>query len=281
MRRFKFGLAVAAAVFIALAWIWPDGPDDAGEQAAAQPGAPASPTPTASPETSGPPPAEETAAAPGDGTEPAESEPADTADDTFDGPLGTRNHTGDDTVALTFDDGPDPDWTPQVLAELRDRGVKATFCIIGAYAEDYPDLVAEIVAEGHTLCNHAWFHEMDLGTWDEDDIRANLQRTNDAIQQASPGAEVEYFRQPGGRWTDRVISVAADLGMESLHWAVDPGDWDKESTSGDIRGRVLDRCGPGSVILLHDGGANQEDMLSALVDVLDEFEERGYTLVAL
>ena len=272
MRRFKAGLAVAAAVYIALAWIWPDGPEDAaGERAAVGPGAPAEPVAPIEPsETPSDPPSET-----------PKEEPADLPEEAFTGPLGTRDHTGGSALALTFDDGPDPDWTPQVLAMLRERGVKATFCMIGAYAEDHPDLVAEIAAEGHTLCNHAWYHEMDLGDWDESEIRANLQRTNDAIQEAAPGAEVEYFRQPGGRWTDRVVSVAEDLGMESLHWAVDPRDWDADSESEDISDRVLDRCGPGSVILLHDGGANQEQMLSALEEVLDEFERLGWELVAL
>jgi peptidoglycan/xylan/chitin deacetylase (PgdA/CDA1 family) len=160
---------------------------------------------------------------------------------------------------------------------LREHGVKAMFCMIGAYAEAYPELVADIVREGHTLCNHSWFHEFDLGTWSEDELRANLQRTNDAIVRAAPGAEVRYFRQPGGQWTDRAIAVAADLGMESLHWAVDPSDWDNATTEAQIRDRVLDRTSTGAVVLLHDGASNQRDMYGALRTILAEFERRAYT----
>ena len=184
-------------------------------------------------------------------------------------------------MALTLDDGPSPEWTPKVLDMLREQGIKATFCLIGAYAEAYPELVADIHREGHTLCNHSWFHEFDLGKRSEDEIRANLQRTNDAIVKAAPGAEVKYFRHAGGQWTDRAIAVAADLGMESLHWTVDPSDWDNRTTEGQIRDHVLERSGPGAIVLLHDGASNQKDMCGALASIFTEFSRRGYTYTAL
>ncbi|WP_240193149.1 polysaccharide deacetylase family protein [Glycomyces sp. YM15] len=199
----------------------------------------------------------------------------------YEGPLGTRNRTGDDRVALTFDDGPSPKWTPKVLDMLRAQGVKATFCVIGAYAEAYPELVADIAREGHTLCNHSWFHEFDLGKWSSEEIRANLQRTNDAIVKAAPGAAVAYFRHPGGQWTDRAIAVAADLGMESLHWTVDPSDWNSKKTQKQIREHVLGRSGPGAIVLLHDGASNQAEMYGALASIFAEFSRRGYVYSAL
>ncbi|WP_051393334.1 polysaccharide deacetylase family protein [Glycomyces arizonensis] len=296
MRRFKvrigIGIGVAAVTLVLLAWAWPDGTDPGGHS-------PGDPAASVSPSIAGAPAAEPShdedtespSPSPSPSPEPSltersaepeiTAEPDDPARDVYGGPMGTRNHTGSDAVALTFDDGPNPDWTPKVLGELRERGVKATFCVIGAYAEAYPDLIADIVHDGHTLCSHSWYHEMDLGQRSEEEIRANLQRTNDAIEKAAPGAEVEYFRQPGGKWTDRVIRVAADMGMESLHWAVDPSDWDHDTTEAQIRDRVLDHAEPGSVVLLHDGASNQRRMLGALRSILDEFEDRGYTLTAL
>lgn len=289
MRRYRLGIGVAAATaFLLLAATWPDGeePDDSASIAAdagvaesttgeADPSPTGEPTPTAE-ESDAPghePPSERTTGSP--------TVEADTpVRDAHGGPMGTRDHTGSNGVALTFDDGPDPNWTPRVLTELRERGVKATFCVIGAYAEAYPDLIADIVHDGHTLCSHTWFHEMDLGQWSEEEIRANLQRTNDAIEKAAPGAEVEYFRHPGGQWTDRAVRVAADMGMESLHWDIDPSDWDRRTTEGQIRDRVL-AAEPGSIILLHDGASNQEAMVGALSSILDEFEHRRYAMTAL
>jgi peptidoglycan/xylan/chitin deacetylase (PgdA/CDA1 family) len=291
MGRHELGIAAAVAALLALAWMWPAGgePPD-GAPTATEPTASASPSPPGADEDevsgTGAPEAPVSSAEPSVSASVASpSEAPHTrggpAPNTYDGPLGTRNHTGDDTVALTFDDGPSPKWTPRVLGMLREQGVKATFCLIGAYAEAYPELVADIAREGHTLCNHSWFHEFDLGKRGNEEIRANLRRTNDAIVKAAPGAEVRYFRHPGGQWTDRAIAVAADLGMESLHWAVDPSDWDKSRSEAEIRDNVLDQSEPGAIVLLHDGGANQRDMYGALRSILAEFTRRGYTYTGL
>ncbi|MCH7232135.1 polysaccharide deacetylase family protein [Glycomyces sp. L485] len=283
MRRFKIGIGVAATLFILLAWAWPNGPDAEQDRSGAETSATESPSPdrraAAEPEPEQTSPSEEEPS-------PTEAEPSGEPEtgpvgERHRGPLGTRDRTGADTIALTFDDGPDPKWTPRVLDRLREDGVKATFCVIGAYAEANPDLIADIVHDGHTLCSHTWFHEFDLGRWSDREIRANLQRTNDAIQKAAPGTEVRYFRHPGGRWTQRAIAVAADMGMESLHWAVDPSDWDAGKTEAQIRNHVLNRTKPGSIVLLHDGASNQRHMYGALGSILDEFGRRGYAMVAL
>jgi peptidoglycan/xylan/chitin deacetylase (PgdA/CDA1 family) len=297
MRRHKLGIAVAVAALLALAWFWPEGRESpAGTLTGNEPTASADPAPTSEdadeaedtgspgapgssedrPATTKPP---ETSA-PAASAEPTEAVAAPVID-VYGGPLGTRNLTGSDAVALTFDDGPSPEWTPKVLDMLRERGIKAMFCMIGTYAEAYPELVADIVHEGHTVCNHSWFHEFDLGTWNESELRANLQRTNDAIVKAAPGAEVRYFRHPGGRWTDRAIGVAADMGMESLHWAVDPSDWDSATTAAQIRDRVIDATSSGAVVLLHDGASNQKNMCGALAAILSEFERREYSFTPM
>jgi peptidoglycan/xylan/chitin deacetylase (PgdA/CDA1 family) len=294
IRRHILGIAAVVAVLLVLAWFWPVGEPPArsliateptasvGDPSASEDGDGAATTaPAAAPETSEPEPSTvppETAGPPSAKPTPAAAGPAAEA---YGGPLGTRDRTGSDAIGLTFDDGPSPEWTPKVLDLLRERGVKAVFCVIGAYAEAYPELIADIAREGHTLCSHTWFHEYDLGRWSEEEIRANLRRTNDAIVKAAPGAQVAYFRHPGGQWTDRAVAVAADLGMESLHWAVDPSDWDEAATETEIRDHVLDRTGPGAIVLLHDGGANQRDMYGALRSVLAEFERRGYAYTAL
>jgi peptidoglycan/xylan/chitin deacetylase (PgdA/CDA1 family) len=186
------------------------------------------------------------------------------------GPFGTRRMTGSRGVALTFDDGPNPAWTPKVLDLLRANKVKATFCVVGTEVRQHPALVKRIVREGHTLCNHSWHHEFDLGTKTEQEIRANMISTNREIHRAVPGARVKYFRHPGGMWTAAAVKVARELGMTSLDWDVDPADWAKPG-AGAIKQRVMATARSGSIILLHDGGGDRDgtvDACKALIPAL-------------
>ncbi len=183
------------------------------------------------------------------------------------GPLGTVSATTTRTVALTFDDGPSPQWTPQILAVLRKARVTATFCVVGAMASAYPELVRAIVAGGHTLCNHSWNHDVRLGRRGWNVIRADLARTNAAIHAAAPKARVRYFRQPGGSWTVPVVGVARSLGMAPLHWSADPRDWARPS-AGRLATFLTRYCRPGAIVLLHDGGGDRRSTRAALGRVL-------------
>lgn len=189
------------------------------------------------------------------------------------GPYGSMMSTGSSRVALTFDDGPDPQYTPQVLALLRQYRVKATFCVVGENAESYPDLVQAIVAEGHTLCNHSWNHDVTLGDQSPDAIRDDLLRTDEAVRAAVPNARIAYYRQPGGAWTTAVVSVAEELGMTPLHWAVDPVDWQLPGAA-QITDTVLTQTGPGSIVLMHDAGGDRSGTVEALHHLLPELLSR-------
>jgi peptidoglycan/xylan/chitin deacetylase (PgdA/CDA1 family) len=196
-----------------------------------------------------------------------------------DGPFGSWRTTGGDHVALTFDDGPDPHHTPQVLALLREHGVKATFCLVGVNVRAYPELVRAIAADGHTLCNHSWKHDFGLGSRSRTAIRADLTRTNEAIRDAVPGARIAYFRQPGGNWTKAVVTVARDLGMTSLHWAVDPQDWRRPGAESITR-QVTSETAAGAIVLLHDGGGDRRGTVNALRTILPNLTRR-FELAAL
>lgn len=195
------------------------------------------------------------------------------------GPYGSRSTTGSLEVALTFDDGPDPSYTPQTLALLRQYQVRATFCLVGTNIERYPELVRAIAADGHTLCNHSWSHDLSLGRLSRAQIAADLLRTNEAIRQAVPDARIAYFRQPGGNWTPRVVSVAHELGMTSLHWAVDPQDW-RRPGAGSISATVTSGTFGGAIVLLHDAGGNRQQTVSALRSILPNLTRR-FALAAL
>ncbi|MEV5820610.1 polysaccharide deacetylase family protein [Micromonospora harpali] len=188
-------------------------------------------------------------------------------------PAGLRRTTGGKAVALTFDDGPDPAWTPKILDQLKAAGAKATFCVVGTQVRKHPQLVARIAREGHQLCNHSWRHDIDLGRRPVAEIRADLTRTNRAIRAAAPDAKVTLYRQPGGRWTPEVVTVAKQLGMRSLHWAVDPQDWAKP-TAPTIRKRVMGATKPGSIVLMHDGGGNRAATVAACAHLIGDLKRR-------
>jgi peptidoglycan/xylan/chitin deacetylase (PgdA/CDA1 family) len=171
-------------------------------------------------------------------------------------------------VALTFDDGPDAA-TPRMLELLKQHGVKATFCVIGTSVQAHPEMVRQIVADGHSLCNHTFRHDLHLGTRGAAAIRADLQQTSDAIHAAAPGAPIRYFRHPGGNFTPASASVAKDLGMISLGWDVDPNDWNlskfpqSAARAEHVVSLVSDRARPGSIVLSHDGGGDRSATIAA------------------
>jgi peptidoglycan/xylan/chitin deacetylase (PgdA/CDA1 family) len=195
------------------------------------------------------------------------------------GPQGSLKTTGTYEVALTFDDGPDPRWTPEVLSLLRQYRIKATFCVIGVNVVEFPELVREIDAEGHTLCNHSWGHDLGLGNRSYSTILSDMQRTNDAIRAAAPRARISYFRHPGGAWTQAAVTAARSLGMNSLHWDVDPKDWLKPGARS-ISTTVVGSTVPGSIVLMHDGGGDRRGTADALRSILPNLVTR-FPLVAL
>ncbi|WP_422772677.1 polysaccharide deacetylase family protein [Plantactinospora sp. WMMC1484] len=189
------------------------------------------------------------------------------------GPLNTQRMTGVRAVALTFDDGPHPQWTPRLLDQLRQAKVKATFCVLGVKVKSYPALVRRMVREGHTLCNHSWQHDLELGSRSTAQIRADLRRTSQEIQRAVPGVRIPYYRQPGGKWTPAIVQVSRELGMKPLHWDVDPADWDDTSTP-EISKRVAQQARPGSIVLLHDGGGDRSRTLGACRTVISSLKRK-------
>jgi peptidoglycan/xylan/chitin deacetylase (PgdA/CDA1 family) len=185
----------------------------------------------------------------------------------FSGPADSQIRTRGNAVALTFDDGPDPVQTPKLLDLLARYHVTATFCLIGVNVQAHPGLVRRIVAEGHTVCNHTWRHSLTLGRQSSAAIRADLQRTNEAIRRAAPDATIDYTRAPGGAFTPGYVTVAADLGMTSLYWQVDPRDWEHPAgeSAAAHRARVIaavrKQVRTGSIVLSHDAG--QPDTIAA------------------
>ena len=179
-------------------------------------------------------------------------------------------------MALTFDDGPDPRWTPAVLDLLHRYRVRATFCLVGEHVTEHPELVRRIAAQGHALCDHTWSHDEHLPDRPQATIRAEIDRTYSAIVTASGGVRPRYFRAPGGRWSPAVVAEARRLGLRPLGWSVDPADW-RRPPAALITRRVLDQVAPGAVVLLHDGYGNRAATLAALRDILPALAARHLT----
>ena len=179
-------------------------------------------------------------------------------------------------IALTFDDGPNPDWTPQVLDILRTFAVKATFCTVGYNQRRYPDLVRRELAEGNTICNHTSHHAM-LDRVPPDQVTAEI-TDNAADLRAITGQDAQFFRAPGGRLTPQVIEVAHRIGERVLGWNIDPKDYLRPPPEV-LRDRILAAAKPGAVVILHDGGGVRASTVAMLPELLLRLIAAGYAIV--
>ena len=199
-------------------------------------------------------------------------------------------HAGPMTMALTFDDGPSPRYTAQVLAILRRYGVTATFFMIGENVEKYPDVLRQVLAEGHQVGNHTWSHP-DLGKRSDEQVRAEIERTSDIIASAGRTQPPRLFRAPYGYFTPATFAVCARLGLQPVSWSVDPEDWSNPGTDA-IVDTVLCRARTGSIVLEHDGclidgpivpggPADRSQTVAALAAYLPRLIHNGYRFTAV
>jgi peptidoglycan-N-acetylglucosamine deacetylase len=193
------------------------------------------------------------------------------------GVIRTTGRSGQ-TVALTFSSGPDPLYTPDILAILDAHGVKATFCILGTQAEEHPQLVEQIAAEGHVLCDHTMTYDYALAARDDATIRAEIEGGLSAIRAAVPDASVPFFRAPGGNFSAKLVDIAASFDQASLGWNVDPRDWETPGAAA-IRASVVDAVQPGSIVVLHDEGPNRGGTVEALPGIIEDLTAEGYQFV--
>jgi peptidoglycan/xylan/chitin deacetylase (PgdA/CDA1 family) len=183
-------------------------------------------------------------------------------------------------VALTFDDGPHPEWTPRLLDVLARHDASATFCVVGEQIAASSDVLRRIHSEGHALCNHTAGHDYGLPARSPETIRDEIATVSDQIAQLVPDAEVTAFRAPGGRFTPEVVDAAAGLGLMPWAWSVDPMDWRTTETDA-IVSSVLDAVAPDAVILLHDGGGDRSATVAAVAEIVPVLQSVGYEFVTL
>ncbi len=181
-------------------------------------------------------------------------------------------------VALTFDDGPNPPYTNQVLALLKHYRIPATFFCVGKQVAAYPDLVKQEAAAGYTVANHSWSHPM-LTSLSASEIKAELAMTSDIIQKTT-GVRPIYFRPPYGAYNAQLFTQVNQLGLTTFLWSDGSLDWTALGPAA-ISWQVLSHVANGAIILMHDGGGDRSRTIAALPSVIEGLQARHFRFVTL
>lgn len=175
-------------------------------------------------------------------------------------------------IALTFDDGPHPIYTPELLDGLRERGVVVTFFVTGENASLYPELIEQMQKDGHVVGNHT-YHHVQLSAVGEDIFIQELRETNRVLEGILE-EEVVYVRPPFGDWEK---SIEQEIDMLPVLWDIDPLDW-CTGNAGQIVKKVVDNAEEDSIILMHDEYATS---VEAAFEIIDKLKAHGYEFVTV
>jgi peptidoglycan-N-acetylglucosamine deacetylase len=181
-------------------------------------------------------------------------------------------------IALTIDDGPQPEWTPKMLDLLAEHDVKATFSLIGIQVKEFPRLAQRIVAAGHELCNHTMHHPIPFNELSAKRVTNEIAEAHARIADVT-GITPKFFRSPGGAWSKRILHTAAEGGMQPIDWDVDPRDWSRPGTAHITRSML--GCRAGAILLCHDGGGDRSETIKALHTVIPKLKARGLSFIPL
>ncbi|MBW4604922.1 MAG: polysaccharide deacetylase family protein [Calothrix sp. FI2-JRJ7] len=179
-------------------------------------------------------------------------------------------------VALTFDDGPWPNTTDQILKILRQNQIKATFFMIGQNVKIYPQQAKNVLTDGHVLGNHTWHH------WymhmNPQLAASEIESTVDIIYKTT-GAKTTLFRPPGGILNNGLVDYAKNQNHSVILWSADSEDYRIPSVATLIQ-RVM-KVAPGGIVLMHDGGGNRSHTVTALPQIISKLKQQGYKFVTV
>lgn len=186
---------------------------------------------------------------------------------------------GEKVVALTFDDGPAPNITPQVLEILKQNNIKATFFLIGRNLKRFPKIAQQIVADGHTLGNHTWHHWRKLMM--PFTASHELEDTAQLMYEVT-GVQTSLFRPPNGFLHNGLVDYALQQKDTVVLWSLDSEDWRGSRTSVErLVKRVVEGVKPGGIILMHDGGGDRTRTVKALPQIIEQLTKDGYKFVSV
>jgi peptidoglycan-N-acetylglucosamine deacetylase len=194
--------------------------------------------------------------------------------------------TTEPLIALTFDDGPNPAYTPQILDILAAHGVKATFFMVGRAIEAHPEVAAQVMQQGHEIGNHTW-HHYSLNYLGPRAIHWELESTDDLIRQLGYQAPIP-FRSPYGHSLLFLPWVLNQMHRANVLWSIDPKDWDAKSAD-EVITRLDGNLHCGGILLLHDGDATPDGLVygtraptvEAVEQILTTYSAQGYRFVTL
>jgi peptidoglycan-N-acetylglucosamine deacetylase len=178
-------------------------------------------------------------------------------------------------IALTFDDGPHPVKTEQLLAMLKEQGVPATFFVVGKMAVRYPEIVREIARQGHEVANHTYSHP-NLSRVDDKTLLTELAQTRSVIQKLT-GKDTLLYRPPGGDFTRRSLRIASRAGYHMILWTVLTKDVNGASIPV-MQRHILNSASDGAIVLMHSGIPNTVEMLPR---VIEQLRQEGYHFVTV
>ena len=178
----------------------------------------------------------------------------------------------ENVVALTFDDGPHGTYTSELLDGLKQRGVVASFFVLGEHVEGNEELILRMKEEGHLIGNHTFSH-VKLDTLSDSAACDEVRRTCEAIE-AVTGEKVEYIRPPYGAYSEELECM---INLNKVLWTVDPQDWNTTDTNAIVR-HVVNNVKDGDIILLHD---IYPSSVAAALRIVDELKARGYIFVTV
>lgn len=192
----------------------------------------------------------------------------------------TEVATDQKILALTFDDGPDPINTPLLLDFLKKHQVKATFFVLGKYAEKYPSIIKRMAEEGHEIGNHSFSHP-DFNRENRQAIQEQIKKTNQIILSLT-GSKPRFFRPPGGYLSYEMVDLVKEEKMIIGYWSYiqDPKDWQGKKAE-QIAGYIINHVKPGQIIILHDGGPNGGETALAVDILVPALKKEGYSFVTL
>ncbi|HSN76851.1 MAG TPA: polysaccharide deacetylase family protein [Anaerolineae bacterium] len=195
-----------------------------------------------------------------------------------------RTAHGEPVLYLTFDDGPSPTFTPQIVQLLDRYDAQATFFVIGVHVRRAPAALRPVAEAGHTIANHTLSHKSLAGR-SQEAFAQELQATEEIVRAAvgdllPAGLVFSYLRPPGGGVDANTSPYAAALGYKVVGWDIDPRDWRRPGAAA-ISSFVIQRAFPGAIVVLHDGGGASQQTVVAVETILEAFSQQGYVFHAL
>lgn len=187
----------------------------------------------------------------------------------------------DKKIALTFDDGPYPDTTEQILDLLKQYHAKATFFVIGNRVDQFPETIKREIAEGHEIANHTYNHFYFKGTMEPLMMQNEILKTEQSIMHLT-GKKPRLFRPPGGFYNEQMLQIAKKLGYTTVLWSwhQDTKDWRSPGVNSIVK-KVLNNARNGDIVLLHDYIPGSTQTVRALRIILPELEKRGFEIVTV